>query len=119
MRKLNSLKETNSIYSVTEIPEGATVLPMKLVATLKFKDSSPLRKKKARICVCGNFQRKGQHDMYYTANIEAPSIRLVLHETAQRRNWGLSSLDIETAFLNAKMPTTNSKYVVYVIPPRI
>ena len=57
--------------------------------------------------------------MYYTANIEAPSIRLVLHETAQRRNWGLSSMDIATAFLNAKMPTTNSKDVVYVIPPRI
>ena len=57
--ELNSLKETNSIYSVTEIPEGATVLPMKLVATLKFKDRSPLRKKKARTCVCGNFQRRG------------------------------------------------------------
>ena len=57
--------------------------------------------------------------MYYTANIEAPSIRLVLHETAQRRNWGLSSTDIETTFLNAKMPTKNSKDVVYVIPPRI
>ena len=57
--------------------------------------------------------------MYYTANIEAPSIRLILHETAQRRNWGLSSLDIETAFLNAKIPNTNLKYVVYAIPPRI
>ena len=59
--------------------------------------------------------------MYYTTNIEAPSIRLVLHETAQRRNWGegVSSMDIATVFLNAKMPTTNSKDVVYVIPPRI
>ena len=47
--ELNSLKETNSIHSVTEIPEGATVLPMKLVATLKFKDRSPIRKKKSRI----------------------------------------------------------------------
>ena len=57
--ELNSLRETNSIYSATEIPEGATVLPMKFVATLKLKDGSPLRRKKARICVCGNFQKKG------------------------------------------------------------
>ena len=58
---------------------------MKLVATLKVTDRNPFRQKKARLCICGHSQKTGHPDMYYTANTEASSLRLVLHEVAQRR----------------------------------
>ena len=91
---------------------------MKVVLTLKPVPGLTTKKKKARICVCGNFQQKKPTDLFYTANTDVSSIRVVLAEAAQKPLWGISSLDVVTAFLNAPMPTAEEE-TVYVKPPTL
>ena len=65
------------------VPRGKQVLPMKVVLTLKPVPGVTTKKKKARVCVCGNFQQKKPTDLFYTANTDISSIRVVLSEAAQ------------------------------------
>ena len=97
--ELQSLQDTGAIEAVTHAPRGKQVLPMKAVLTLKPIEGVKTKRKKARVCICGNFQTKKDGESYYTANVNITSIRFVLSEAVQR-NYGASSLDIDTAFLN-------------------
>ena len=54
--------------------------------------------------------------MLYTANTDVSSIRIVLAEAAQRRDWGISSMDVATAFLNAPMPIEENQRVFVRTP---
>ena len=92
---------------------------MKMVLTLKPIPGSTQKKKKARACVCGNFQRKSPGDLLYTANIDITSIRLVLAIAAQWAHWGITVMDVVTAFLRAPMPQANDKDAIYVKPPAL
>ena len=56
--------------------------------------------------------------MLYTANTDISSVRVVLAEAAQKPDWGISSLDVATAFLNAPMPEGEEESV-YVKPPAL
>ena len=56
--------------------------------------------------------------MLYTANTDISSIRVVLSEAAQKPQWGISSLDVATAFLNAPMPQGEEESI-YVKPPAL
>ena len=103
---------------VTHVPRGKQVLHMKVVLTLKPEPGLTTKKKKARVCVCGNFQQKKSTDLFYTANTDVSSIRVVLAEAAQHPYYGISSLDVATAFLNAPMPTDEEE-IVYVKPPAL
>ena len=116
--ELQSFRETGTIEEVNHIPRGKQVLPMKVVLTLKPMPGMKTKKKKARVCVCGNFQEKKLTDLFYTANTDISSIRLVLAEAAQKPQWGLSNLDVTTAFLNAPMPVDKDE-AVYVKPPAL
>ena len=116
--EIQSLRDTNAIVPVTHVPRGASVLPMKVVLTLKPQQGLTIKKKKARVCVCGNFQNKKPTDLFYTANTDISSIRVALAEAAQHPDWGVSSLDVATAFLNAPMPESEEE-AVYVKPPRL
>ena len=104
--ELESLRESGAIIPVNQnhVPHNKSILPMKVVLTLKPQTGLTTKKKKARVCVCGNFQQKKPNDLFYTANADISSIRVVLHEAAQRPDYGVSSLDVATAFLNAPMP---------------
>ena len=66
--------------------------------------------------MCGNFQQRKPTDLFFIANIDVSSIRVVLAEAAQHPDYGVSSLDVATAFLNAPMPTDKDE-TVYVKPP--
>ena len=68
--------------------------------------------------MCGNFQQKKPTDLFYTANTDVSSIRVVLAEAAQHPDYGVSRLDVATAFLNAPMPTYENE-TVYVKPPTL
>ena len=70
------------------------------------------------MCVCGNFQEKRPWESFYTANTDISSIRVVLSEAAQQKHWGVSSLDVATAFLNAPMPKEEDE-TIYVKPPAL
>ena len=65
--------------------------------------------------LAGTFSKKNT-DLFYTANTDISSIRVVLAEAAQKPDWGISSLDVATAFLNAPMPVEEEE-TVYVKPP--
>ena len=62
------------------------------------------------------FSRGSRRIYFYIANIDVSSIRLVLAEAAQHPDYGVSSLDVATAFLNAPMPVEEEE-TVYVRPP--
>ena len=68
--------------------------------------------------MCGNFQQKKPTDLFYTANADISSIRVVLAEAAQNPEYSVSSLDVATAFLNAPMPKSEEE-AVYVKPPKL
>merc|ERR1711989_89995 len=89
--ELHSLRHTGTITRVTHVPRDKQILPMKVVLTLKPQPGLTTKKKKARICVCGNFQQKKPSDLYYTANTDISSIRVVLAEAAQHADYGVSS----------------------------
>ena len=57
-------------------------------------------------------------DLFYTANTDVSSIRVVLAGAAQNPNCGIRSLDVATAFLNASMPA-EEKETIYVKPPTL
>ena len=68
--------------------------------------------------MCGNFQQKKPTYLFYTANADICSIRVALAEAAQNPDYGVSSLDVATAFLNAPMPKSEED-AVYVKPPKL
>ena len=70
------------------------------------------------MCVCGNFQQRKPTGLFYTANTDVSSIRVVLAEAAQHPDYGISNMDVATTFLNAPMPTQESE-TVYVKPPAL
>ena len=55
---------------------------------------------------------------FYATNTDVSSIRVVLAEATQHPDYGISSMDVATAFLNAPMPTQESE-IVYVKPPAL
>ena len=60
--ELQSLRDTGAIQTVPHVPHGKQILPMKVVLTLKPVPGESTKKKKARVCVCGNFQQKKPTD---------------------------------------------------------
>ena len=116
--ELNSLMETGSVFPVRHVPKGAQVLPMKMVLVLKPQPGTHLKKKKARACVCGNYQKKSPAVLLRTANIDITSIRLVLAVAAQY-DWGITVMDVVTAFLRAPMPQVSEEEAIYVKPPAL
>ena len=67
--------------------------------------------------VRGNFEQKKADEMLYIANIEVASIRCALAITAQNTDWGVSGMDVATAFLNTPLPEDGEQY--FVKPPQI
>ena len=95
---------------------GWEVLPAKVVAGLK-PPKDDVRKKKARVVVCGNHQST-QGDLGYrldTDQCDATSVRLLLRWAAARK-LSIGSVDVKTAFLNAPLPDTMK---IAVVPPKI
>ena len=62
------------------------------------------------------FKQRKPTDLFYIASIDVSSIRVVLVAASQHPDYGVSSLDVATAFLNAPMPTDEDE-TVYVKPP--
>ena len=92
------------------------VLPMKIVATLKPTDVESVKRKKVRGVVCGNFQPKHKQEALYTSNTDITSVRTLLAVSA-KMGWGLTVIDVTTAFLNAALPEEEGD--VFVRPPKI
>ena len=115
-QELQSL--TQAAMEAVPNPQGVNprqVVPMKLVCTLKPTDDGGKRKK-VRGAVCGNFIEKHAQELLYTANADITAVRTVLAVSAAR-GWGLSMIDVATAFLNAELDEGSGP--IYVRPPAI
>ena len=118
MRKELTSTNDNRVYeSLTSNQLGGKkydIVPARMVFVLKPDPESPGGlKRKSRLVVCGNFlSRYAEYDV---GNLDAGCMRLLLAET-NRRGWGLSSIDVSTAFLNADIEEGR---IVVVRPPDI
>ena len=75
-----------------------------MVAGLKPPSASGARRKKARIVACGNFQAKDSDlgARVDTQQVDATAVRLLLRWAAGFGH-SLGSVDVTTAFLNARV----------------
>ena len=117
--ELNSLKDgclrpLTAAEAYTVKPKD--ILPMKVVLGEKAPDASGYQRKKARGCVCGNFEPLDPTEQTYTQNLDIASLRMAL-AVAARRRWSISALDVSTAFLNAFLPVGKERIVIR--PPGI
>ena len=62
--ELQSLRDSGAIEAVTHVPRSKQVLLMRVVLTLKSVPGLTTKKKKARVCVCGNFLQKKPTDLF-------------------------------------------------------
>ena len=68
------------------------------------------------VSICGNFIKKHHQEQCYTTNTDITSVRTILAVSA-KMGWGLSVIDVTTAFLNAALPEEEGE--VLARPPRI
>ena len=117
-------KEVNSLISGPVVPVSAKevqdmkdkgmeieILPMKAIASKK-----PPDRLKARIVVCGNFSEQPEGENISVGGACAQAIRCVCHTAAVRR-WGLGSIDVTGAFLQAPRRPRNK--VTLTEPPSV
>jgi hypothetical protein len=116
--ELDALLEMQAVEVVdrSEIPADAIVLPGKAVFTKKPpKEGKRGHRKKARACVCGNFETSTVGEVY-AAGCDITVIRTILR-IAAILGWDLGTLDIKNAFLNASLENARGGKLIVMIPP--
>lgn len=92
-------KNLDYIQQLKKVGKTVTVIPSKLVITLK-----PGPRRKVRIVACGNFiEFKGEE--LFASGADAAALRLLLKIAAEGR-WNLLTVDVKVAFLNAPLVTS-------------
>ena len=91
-----------------------TILPRKAVMVKK-PNGDGTHKKKARVVVCGNFQRVQPGEETCANTPSFPMLR-VLVSLASLHGWSVASWDVSTAFLYASLPEEQE---VYCRPPNV
>ena len=93
-------------------------LPSKMVWTLKPDHERPGKgKRKARWVICGNYEEEKGHDTY-SGGADATAFRLLVAKGAQSQ-WTAATLDIKTAFLNARMELQEGENMIVIRPPHV
>ena len=96
---------------VAEATKNSALLPMKLVAGEKPPEyEGGPRKKKVRLVVCGNFDRRNLATSLSTTQADAESLRMVLRLAAWYK-WDIAKADVKQAFLRAPLPEEGSVVV--------
>ena len=92
-------------------------LPAKLVLTEKpLHDGKGGFKKKARICVCGNFEEGVGHDPFNRSEVPSSYELRTLLVLAIEAGWDIGALDIRTAFLNADLDDEMDPIYLVTLP---
>lgn len=105
--EIASLKQ-NEVWDLVELPIGCNVVKSKWVLRRKLNEHGQIAKHKARLVACGYSQTDGvdyNGDSIYAPVGKYKSIRLIL-ALAVHNKYELYQLDINTAFLNAKVEET-------------
>ena len=89
----------NYVQQLKQVGKFVTVIPSKLVITLK-----PGPRRKVRIVACGNFiEFRGEE--LFASGADSAALRLLLKIASEGR-WNLLTVDVKVAFLNAPLVTS-------------
>ena len=106
-------KKVFAWVKLTDLPPGIKPLTTRFVYDFKTNEMNEIVKYKARLVVRGFEQREGiDYGETHSATIRATSVRTIL-SLAARNRLRLWQMDVEQAFLTAKM----GREVVYCRPP--
>ena len=94
--------------------KGIEYIPSKLVFTRKPGPDGG--KKKVRWVVCGNLEPRREDEENFSSGADASALRILVW-VAARNQWSAVTLDIKTAFLNAKMIQDEEEDLILVKPP--
>lgn len=105
-RELKALEDNGTFTLVPRPEDGATVIPVGWVFTVKQDDAGNVTNYKARLVARGNYQQPGQ-DYFVTESPVAAlaTVRVVL-ATAVAQGLPLRHIDVNTAFLNGTINET-------------
>ena len=79
-------------------------LPAKIVLTQKpLHDGKGGFKRKARICVCGNFEKEMSENLYNRSEVPTTFEMRIMLALSEGLGWDVGALDIRVAFLNARL----------------
>ena len=90
------------------------MIPSKVVLTKKPGKNGG--KRKLRWVVCGNYEEKSSKESTYAGGCDATAFRLAIHLSSTNQ-WEASTVDVRTAFLNAKMEIDDGEDLMLVKPP--
>ena len=96
--------------------KGIEFIPSKLVFTRKPGPGGG--KKKMRWVACGNLEPKKAEEDNFSSGADASALRILVW-CAARYQWLASTLDVRTAFLNAKMVLSEEEDLILVKPPAL
>ena len=105
-REVKTLLENNVFEAATTIPPNTTVMPSMFTFKLKEEPGIDYEKRfKSRLVVLGNHQEPGIHfnpKELSSAVLKASSFRS-LTATAVDKGWGMSHMDVNSAFTNTPL----------------
>ena len=96
--------------------KGIEFIPSKLVFTRKPGPEGG--KKKMRWVVCGNLEPKKEQEDNFSSGADASALRILCWCCALYQ-WVASTLDVRTAFLNAKMVLADDEDPILIKPPAL
>jgi hypothetical protein len=110
----NSLLANGTWEEVPVTEQGTNLLPCKWVLKVKRDAMGNVERFKARLVVCGNFQRPGvDYEEVFAPTSRYSTVRTFLAVVAEA-DLEMCQLDVETAFLNGEI-----KEEVYMKPPKL
>jgi hypothetical protein len=104
----------NGTWEEVQYERGMNILPCKWVLKAKRDAMGNLERFKARLVVCGNYQREGvDYDEVFAPTSRYSTLRIILAHVAVN-DLEMRGLDVQTAFLNGDLTET-----VYMRPPKL
>ena len=94
--------------------KGIEYIPSKLVFTRKPRPDGG--KKKVRWVACGNLEPRREEEDNFSSGADASALRILVW-VAARGQWCATTLDVRTAFLNAKMVQSEDEDLILVKRP--
>ena len=104
-KELQALEDNHVMSEVEEcdVPQSAKIISSRYVFKIKRDENDVIRRRKARLVIKGNFQREGiDYQETFAPTVPVTTMLTVLAKAATD-GWFMAQMDVDTAFLNAKI----------------